>query len=111
MSLDSDPFSTMKIGRKKIEIRLFDEKRRLIAIGDKIHFFLRNRPEEAFDAKVIKIRRFINSQDLVEREDFSLTGGLYISPDAWKLAIDRYYSADDQTSYGLVSLHIELLGP
>ena len=38
MKLLEDPFDRIKNGIKTIEFRLFDEKRRLIKIGDKIEF-------------------------------------------------------------------------
>lgn len=38
MKLHSTPFEMIQSGRKTIELRLHDEKRRLISIGDEIKF-------------------------------------------------------------------------
>ena len=38
MKLNKDPFDRVRSGRKKIEIRLFDEKRQNLNIGDIICF-------------------------------------------------------------------------
>ncbi|WP_353894587.1 ASCH domain-containing protein [Proteinivorax hydrogeniformans] len=38
MKLNPSPFQMIKEGTKTIELRLFDEKRRKISIGDKIYF-------------------------------------------------------------------------
>ena len=38
MKLNESPFNRMKNGTKTIEIRLFDEKRQQIKVGDKIEF-------------------------------------------------------------------------
>ena len=40
MKLQSLPFSVIESGRKSIELRLYDEKRKQIAVGDTIHFCL-----------------------------------------------------------------------
>lgn len=40
MNLNKQPFDMIKKGRKNIELRLFDEKRRKIQIGDYIVFKL-----------------------------------------------------------------------
>ena len=38
MKLDPQPFESIKSGEKTIELRLFDEKRQLINVGDTIVF-------------------------------------------------------------------------
>ena len=38
MNLQADPFMMIKSGCKTIELRLYDEKRRAIAVGDRILF-------------------------------------------------------------------------
>jgi len=38
MKLHDDPFQLIKLGTKTIELRLLDEKRSLINIGDSIEF-------------------------------------------------------------------------
>ena len=40
MKLQSLPFSVIESGRKSIELRLYDEKRKQIAVGDTIRFCL-----------------------------------------------------------------------
>ena len=47
MKLQPLPFSMIESGRKTIELRLYDEKRRLIAIGDTIRFLDISNPEKA----------------------------------------------------------------
>ena len=38
MKLNTEPFERIKSGRKKLELRLFDEKRQRLDIGDIIIF-------------------------------------------------------------------------
>lgn len=38
MKLQNDPFQMIKKGQKTIEMRLYDEKRKLVQVGDNISF-------------------------------------------------------------------------
>ena len=40
MRLNKEPFEMIKSGMKTIELRLYDEKRKLLRIGDEIEFIL-----------------------------------------------------------------------
>lgn len=52
MKLQPLPFSMIESGRKNIELRLYDEKRRLMAIGDTIRFSDISNPEKAILTEV-----------------------------------------------------------
>lgn len=52
MKLQPLPFSMIESGRKTIELRLYDEKRRLIAIGDTIRVSDISNPEKAILTEV-----------------------------------------------------------
>jgi len=58
MKLDSEMFSRIKSGSKKIEIRLFDEKRQQISVGDTIIFTNTNNSAEQITVKVIDLTKF-----------------------------------------------------
>ena len=47
MKLQSLPFSMIESGGKSIELRLYDEKRKQITIGDTIRFSAINNPTKA----------------------------------------------------------------
>lgn len=52
MKLQPLPFSMIESGRKTIELRLYDEKRRLMAIGDTIRVLDISNPEKAILTEV-----------------------------------------------------------
>jgi ASC-1-like (ASCH) protein len=57
MKLKPKPFEKIKSGEKTIEIRLFDEKRQKLAIGDNIKFInIENREEIV--AEVIDLLKY-----------------------------------------------------
>ena len=51
--LHDEPFNKIHIGKKLIECRLYDEKRKQIKIGDNLIFEKRTNPLEKITAKVI----------------------------------------------------------
>ena len=45
-------------GTKRIELRLFDEKRQLIKVGDKIKFLKESNLDESFEVLVVGLLRY-----------------------------------------------------
>ena len=68
MKLNNSPFINIKNGSKTIEIRLYDEKRRLIKDGDFIEFTNRATLEKLI-VKVVKIHLFNNFDELYKNFD------------------------------------------
>lgn len=63
MALDPKPFDMIGSGEKTIELRLNDEKRRSIGIGDKIEF-TNNSDGRKLTVKVRNIYKFPNFEEL-----------------------------------------------
>lgn len=108
MKLNSVPFAKIKNGIKDIEMRLWDEKRRCLKVGDTIQFE-ENQTGERLDTRVVKLHRFPSFTALVselppERMGYDAAG------------IDRlkngdhgmraYYSPEDEDKYGVVGIEI-----
>ena len=58
MNLHSVPFEMIRSGRKTIELRLYDEKRRLISIGDEIKFVSSYDSTMFLNCRVIALHKF-----------------------------------------------------
>jgi len=58
MGLYSDYFLAIKEGKKSIEVRLNDEKRRKIKIGDTIEFIKVPQQDDILRVKVVNLRRY-----------------------------------------------------
>ena len=58
MSLTEDPFYRIKSGKKIIEVRLLDEKRQAIKIGDIITFYKLPEKSEKITVQVRGLSRF-----------------------------------------------------
>lgn len=71
MKLQPEYYNFILNGTKRIEIRLFDEKRQQIKIGDTIRFLKEPELTESFNAKVIGLLRYNSFEDMFK--DFDIT--------------------------------------
>ena len=64
MKLNPSPFEKIASGRKTVELRLYDDKRRRIDIGDRIIFSNLEDPEQKIAVKVKSLHRYATFEDL-----------------------------------------------
>lgn len=110
MKLKSSPFNKIKSGRKTIELRLFDEKRQLIHLGDVIVFSELENFDNKIRTKVVGLSRFASFDELLSHLDPKLCGWdevTNISDMAEQMR--QYYTKDDEQKFGVVGIHIELI--
>lgn len=109
MKLNEDPFNQIKSGRKTIELRLFDEKRQLINIGDTIAFTNTNNPNETIRAKVVGMSVFASFEDLLKNLDPLKCGWTEVGqPSEMALTMRKYYTEDEERKFGVVGIHLLL---
>ena len=109
MKLHEQPFEMIKSGRKTVELRLYDEKRRLISDGDEIEF-TKGGSDERLTCRVIKMHVF-DSFDTLYSELPLLSCG-YCEQDvrvASPRDMDAYYTREKQSKYGVVGIEIEVI--
>ena len=107
MNLDYLPFEMIKSGQKTIELRLNDEKRQLIKIGDKIVFTNTN-TKEKLTVTVIKLHKFETFNELYDSLPLLKCG--YTDSDlstAHPSDMEVYYSKEKQMTYGVLGIEIE----
>ena len=108
MNLKPVPFELIKSGEKTIELRLWDEKRRLIAPGDRI-CFTNTATGETLTKTVAKLHRFDSFEELYRALPLLQCG--YTQTDVHTASpgdMAQYYSAEQQRRYGVVGIE---LGP
>ena len=107
MKLQEKYFSLIKSGLKTIELRLFDEKRKEIKIGDIIEFANCANKNETIRAKVIHLYMADNFTELCSTIKISQTGFKKINelPETIKLI----YPEEKQNKYGVVGIEIKKL--
>jgi ASC-1-like (ASCH) protein len=72
MGLYEEPFESMKTGKKEFEVRLYDEKRRKIKVGDIIEFMRIPENGETLQVEVLELRPYDTFRDMYEDIPFSL---------------------------------------
>lgn len=107
MKLNNNPFNSIKSGSKTIEMRLYDEKRRLIKVGDSIEFTNR-KTNEKLNVKVVQLHLFNNFEELYKNFDKVLLG-YKEKEEAHPKDMNIYYSKENQDKYGVVGIEISLI--
>ena len=108
MQLQPSPFERIRNGTKTIELRLYDEKRRKIRIGDTISF-TNTVTKEILSVKVLELSVFDSFDTQYSQLPLSECGYTEeeldtASPDD----MDAYYSKEMQRKYGVVGIRIAL---
>ncbi len=109
MKLNAEPFEKIKSGNKTVELRLYDEKRRKLDIGDKIILTNNDDPGQEISVIVRSLHRYATFKDLFEdisqeRCGFDST----YSPETAAEGMSEYYSDDQIQRYGVIGIEIEL---
>lgn len=110
MNLTPAPMQEIRTGNKTIELRLNDEKRKQISVGDTIKFINTEDSNDTLRVKGVDLFLFSSFAELYDNlpllncgynEDNINTA----SPDD----MEMYYSREKQNKYGVVGIEISLL--
>ena len=107
--LDEDIFEVVKYGTKTVEVRVNDEKRRKLKIGDKITFLKRPDDIEKMDAIIEDLVYYKDFFELVK--DYTMDE-LYLkdySKDNFIKLLKRFYSDEDINKYGVVAIKFKII--
>ncbi len=107
MNLQDKYFNFIKNGTKQIELRLFDEKRQKIQLGDIIEFS--NSTDESIQTQVIGLLRYKSFDDLLKDFDTAILADESISKDELKNTLEEFYTPEKQQEYGVIGIRIDLL--
>lgn len=108
LKLRDKPFEKIKNRTKKIEMRLYDEKRSQFKVGDYLIFKKFSNENEHLTAKIISLHRFKNFEELFNHFDKQLLG-YNKNENANYLDMLEYYPLERQKQYGVVGIEIELI--
>ena len=109
MKLQSKYYNYIKSGTKRIELRLYDEKRKNINIGDIITFYKEPELVERFDAKVIGLLRYNSFSNLLKDFNIELLADKNMSKEELLNTLGCFYTVDMQKKYGVLGIRIELI--
>ena len=104
MRLDAWPFALIKSGTKTIELRLYDDKRSKIKVGDKISFTSRETGESIM-VEVFKLHRADTFFELIDEVGLSKLG-VTSKVDLLK-ELEIYYPLNMQQGVGVVGIEFK----
>ena len=106
MKLNDIPFQSIKDGTKTIEMRLYDDKRRKVQVGDVIEFTHID-TKEKLRVNVIALHIYPSFEDLYNKFDKILLG---YAPHEIALYTDmeQYYLSTEIQKYGVVGIELTL---
>ena len=107
MMLNNSPFYAIKSGTKVIEMRLCDEKRKLIKIGDEIEFTNRENGEK-LPRRVCNLTKFKDFEDLYRCFN-KVSLGYLENEDAKHEDMSKYYTKEEIQKYGVLAIEIEIM--
>lgn len=105
MKLNNEPYNNIKNGTKTVELRLYDEKRRLLKIGDEIEFTnITTNEKQSVD--IINLYKYNNFKELYNHFN-KIEMGYKENEEASPSDMDEYYSKEEQNKYGVLAIKIK----
>ena len=95
MRLHPGPFERIKSGAKKVECRLYDEKRQQLAVGDQIVFVNRADGTEV-EREVVALRPFPDFASMFKQFPEESINDIY-----------QYYTPADEKKFGVVAIELK----
>lgn len=109
MKLQPEYYNFILNGTKRIEIRLYDEKRQQIKIGDIIKFLKEPELNDSFNAKVVGLLRYNSFEEMFKDFDISILSDESMTKDELISVLEQFYTKEKQEKYGVLGIRIELI--
>lgn len=109
MKLQSKYFDFILNGTKRIEIRLNDEKRQLIKLGDIIEFKKEPELNESFKAKVVGLLRYESFDAMFKDFDISILADKSMTKEELIKVLGQFYTKEKQIQYGILGIRIDII--
>ena len=110
MHLKDEPFKKIESGTKTVELRLNDNKRRLIDVGDSIIFINLSNDSERLAARVKALYRYMSFEELfsdIAPEKCGFQNGETVEKAA--ASMQKYYSKEQIHHYGVLGIKLEVI--
>lgn len=107
LKLQPKYFDYINKGTKKIELRLFDEKRQKINIGDTIIFQKEPELEIEMKVKVVGLLRYNTFEELFEDFDIEVMADKSMTKKELLNVLEEFYTPEKQKQYGVIGIRIE----
>lgn len=105
MKLKKEPFEKIKNGSKTVELRLNDEKRQKVQIGDFVEFSCLDEPKKKNQTRVTALHHFGSFAELfsaIPKEKFGYASDETLDSNF----MDEYYTREEQEKYGVLGIEL-----
>ena len=102
-------FDYVKNGTKRIELRLNDEKRQLIKIGDEIEILKEPNLDESIKVKVIGLLKYASFKDLFKDFEVDILADKSENKENILKDLEIYYPKEKQEEYNVLGIRFELV--
>lgn len=108
MNLLPDPYERIAVGKKTLELRLFDEKRQKLMVGDTIRFSKLPDLSDKLLVEIIGLHRYESFDELLTE-----IGLDYLGHDKTKNevlnSLQKIYTPEQEKKYGVLGIQITLI--
>ncbi len=104
MGIKEKYYNMLKSGKKIIELRLLDDKRKLINIGDTIEFYNVSNENDKFQAIVTNLHKAPNFEKLCNIIE-PIKAGFDNKENLLKV-LEEFYSVEKQNKIGVVGIEV-----
>lgn len=105
MNLQDKYFDFIKNGTKRIELRLNDEKRQQIKIGDSIEF---SNEKDKFTTKVIGLLKYQDFKTLFNDFGIEILAERTMTKEELLGVLSEFYTPEKQEKFGVLGIRVEL---
>jgi hypothetical protein len=105
MNLQDKYFDFIKNGTKRIELRLNDEKRQQIKIGDSIEF---SNEKYKFTTKVIGLLKYQDFKTLFNDFGIEILADKTMTKEELLGILSEFYTPEKQEKFGVLGIRVEL---
>jgi ASC-1-like (ASCH) protein len=107
LKLQPKYFDYINDGTKRIELRLYDEKRKKIDIGDTIIFEKEPELETTMKVKVVGLLRYNTFEELFNDFDIEIMADKSMTKKELLNVLEEFYTPEKQKQYGVIGIRIE----
>ena len=107
MELQNAYYNYMLKGTKRIELRLYDEKRKNIKIGD-IITVTNAQTNEEFEVKVVGLLQYSSFKEMFNDFDIEILADKSMTKEELMNELEKFYPIEKQKQYNVLGIRIEL---
>ena len=109
LHLHPEVFDVVASGNKNVEIRVNDEKRRQLKVGDTLVFLKRPDDVETITAKITKLVTFDTFLAVLDSYDMKRIYLETTTPEEYIALLKQFYTDEEESKYGVVAIEFEII--